>query len=150
MNTRELKKLFGDAAKSNGFESAFGGWFKIGEECIAVLDLQKSNFGDRYQLMVKIYVQGVFGVKHSKSKDLIKKEVGDVFRGEPRHFEDVFDFEEMIDIEKRKDRLMILFSQFIVPFVAKALTRQGLKELATSGEVYILPAVQAELALLSM
>jgi hypothetical protein len=146
MNSKEFKKLFGEVAKANEFESAFGGWFKEGEECIAVLDLQKSNFGDYYQLMIKIYVQGMFGNKYSKSKDLVKKEGGDVFRGEPPHYKDVFDFDEPMDDEKRKERLAKLFSEFIVPFTDKALSRQGLKELAAKEEVFLLPAVKAELA----
>jgi hypothetical protein len=146
MDSKEFKKVFGEVAKSNGFESAFGGWFKEGEECIVVLDLQKSNFGDYYQLMIKVYVQGMFGNTYSKSKDLVKKEGGDVFRGEPPHYKDVFDFDEPLDDERRKDRLTKLFSEFIVPFTDKALSRQGLKELAAKEEVFLLPAVKAQLA----
>ena len=47
--------------------------------------------------------------------------------------------------EKRKERLAKLFSEFIVPFTDKALSRQGLKELAAKEEVFLLPAVKAEL-----
>ncbi len=146
MDSKEFKKVFGEVTKSHGFESAFGGWFKEREECIAVLDLQKSNFGDYYQLMIKIYVQGIFGNKYSKSKDLVKKEVGDVFRGGPPSYKDVFNFDEPMDNEKRKERLAKLFSEFIVPFIDKALSRQGLKELAAKEEVFLLPAVKQQLA----
>jgi hypothetical protein len=68
MNSKEFKNLFGKVAESNGFERAFGGWLKESEDCIVVLDLQKSKYGDRYQLMIKIFVQGMFGNKYSKSK----------------------------------------------------------------------------------
>ncbi len=145
MKSKEFKKVFGDVAKSNGFERSFGGWFKEAEECIVVLDLQKSNFGDYYQLMIKVYVQGMFGNKYSKSKDLVKKEGGDVFRGEPPHYKDVFDFDQPTDDEKRKERLTKLFIEFIIPFTEKALSRQGLKDLAAIGEVFLLPAVKAQL-----
>jgi hypothetical protein len=145
MDSKAFKKVFGDEAKSNGFESAFGGWFKTGEECIVVLDLQKSNFGDYYQLMIKVYVQGMFGNTYSISKDLVKKESGDVFRGEPPNYEGVFNFDEPMDDEMRKERLAKLFSEFIVPFTDKALSRQGLKELAAKEEVFLLPAVKVQL-----
>ena len=68
MDSKEFKKIFGEVAKSYGFERAFGGWFKDSAESIVVLDLQKSNFGDYYEMNVKIYVQGMFGNSYSKSK----------------------------------------------------------------------------------
>lgn len=79
MDSKEFKKLFGEVAKSNGFERAFGGWFKDSVESIVVLDLQKSNFGDYYEMNIKIYVQGIFGNSYSKNKDLVKKDTGDIF-----------------------------------------------------------------------
>jgi len=145
MDSKAFKKVFSNEAKSHGFESAFGGWFKTGEECIVVLDLQKSNFGDYYQLMIKVYIQGMFGNTYSISKDLVKKESGDVFRGEPPNYEGVFNFDEPMDDEMRKERLAKLFSEFIVPFTDKVLSRQGLKELAAKEEVFLLPAVKVQL-----
>jgi hypothetical protein len=146
MSSKEFKKMFGDEAKSNSFKSAFGGWFKETDECIVVLNLQKSNFGDYYQLLIKIYVQGMFGNSYSMSKDLVKKEGGDVFRGEPPHYNDIFDFDKLMKDEKRKERLKKLFSEFIVPFTDNALNRQGLKDLSAKGEVFLLPAVKVQLS----
>lgn len=73
MNSKEFKGVFGDIAKNYGFESAFGGWFRDGNESIIVLDLQKSNYGDYYELNIKIYVQGMFGNNYFRNKDLVKK-----------------------------------------------------------------------------
>jgi hypothetical protein len=145
MDSKEFKNMFGETAKANGFDQAFGGWFKESEECIVVLDLQKSNFGDYYQLMIKIYVQGMFGNKYSKSKGLVKKEGGDVFRGEPPQYKDVFDFDTSIDNNKRKQRLEELFREFMKPFTDKALSRQGLKELDDQEKIFLLPAVKKQL-----
>ena len=50
MESKEFKKVFEKVAKANNFEKAFGGWFKESTECIVVLCLQKSNFGDYYEL----------------------------------------------------------------------------------------------------
>ncbi len=79
MDNIEFKKLFGAIAKSKGFEKAFGGWFKESTNCIVVLDLNKSNYSNYYQLMIKIYIQNIFGIRYIKNKDLIKDSV-DVFR----------------------------------------------------------------------
>lgn len=146
MNSKEFKKLFGEIAKSSGFESAFGGWFRNSPECIVVIDLQKSNFGDYYEMNIKIYIQGMFGNLYSRSKDLVKKDTGDVFTRQPSEYKSVFDFDEPRDDERRKADLAKLFSDFIVPFTDKALSKLGIKELAEKGEITLLPAVKEELA----
>ena len=79
MDSKEFKNLFDTVAKANDFERAFGGWFKESSESIIVLDLQKSNFGDYYELNIKIFVQGIFGNKYTKSRDLVRKHTGDIF-----------------------------------------------------------------------
>lgn len=145
MDSKEFKTVFGDVAKANGFSKAFGGWLKESIECITVLDLQKSNFGDYYELNIKIYIQGMFGNKYQKSKELVKKDTGDVFRRQPNEFNDVLDFDTSMDDENRKERLEILFSEFMVPFTDKALSQLGIKELAEKGEVFLLPAVKERL-----
>jgi hypothetical protein len=146
MDSKEFKKVFGDVAKSNGFESAFGGWFKESTESIVVLDLQKSNFGDYYEMNIKIYVQGIFGNSYTRNKDLVKKDTGDVFMRQPPEYKSVFDFDEPMDEERRKESLGKLFSEFIVPFTDKALSKSGIKDLAEKGEITLLPAVKEELA----
>jgi hypothetical protein len=147
MDSKEFKKVFGEIAKTNGFESAFGGWFKESPECIAVLELQKSNFGNYYQLNIKIYVQGMFSRTYNKNKDLVKKDVGHIRNGEPPEYKSVFDFDEPMDDGKRREKLEKLFSEFITPFTNKALSKFGIKELADKGIITLLPAVQKELGL---
>jgi len=145
MDSKEFKNLFDEVAKANSFEKAFGGWFRESYECIAVLDLQKSNFGDYYELNVKIFVQGMFGNNYVKGKDLVKKHTGDIFTRQPNNYKDVLDFDTSMDDVKRKEKVENLFSEFIVPFTNKALSRLGLKELAKQEKIFLLPAVKEEL-----
>ena len=105
MNSKEFIKLFDELAKKTAFEKAFGGWFKETNECIAVLDLQKSNFGNYYELNIKIYIQGMFGNSYTKNKDLVKKDIGDVFTRQPNEYKDVFDFDRSMDKINRKHKL---------------------------------------------
>lgn len=146
MDSKEFKKTFGEVAKSNGFESAFGGWFKDSAESIVLLDLQKSNFGDYYEMNIKIFIQGMFGNRYSRSKNLVKRDVGNIFRRQPSEYKSVFDFDEPMNDEKRKADLAKLFRDFIVPFTDKALSKSGIRELADKGEITLLPAVKDELA----
>jgi Domain of unknown function (DUF4304) len=146
MDSKAFKNIFDDIAKRNGFEKAFGGWFKESTECIAVLDLQKSNFGDYYELNIKIFVQCMFGNRYTKSKDLVKRHTGDIFTRQPNEYKDVLDFDTSMNFDRRKDKLEVLFSEFIVPFTDKSLSRLGLKELAEQEKIFLLSAVKKELA----
>ena len=148
MNSKEFKNtVFDIVAKSNGFENAFGGWFKESSECIAVLELQKSNYGDYYELNIKIYIQGVFGNKYKKCKELVKQDTGDIFIRAPKTFKDVFDFDKTVDDSLRKDQLSLLFQEFIVPYTDKALSLTGIKQLSMHGDIFLLPAIKEELGM---
>lgn len=145
MDNKTFKLTFKKIAISNGFEAAFNGWFKKSDECILVIELMKSNFGNYYQLNIKIFVNGVFGKNHSVHKDMIKKEVGNIDRGEPKRFENALNLEFPMDDTTREMELQALFQDFLVPFSEKALTKRGIHELAEQGEIALLPAVKEEL-----
>ena len=146
MENKNFKKLFGEIVRLHRFEGSHGGWFKESEECIIALDLQKSNFSNIFYLNIKVYIQGVFGMNYFKSKDLVKKDTGDIFSRQPNEYNDIFDLDSPMEYELRKKRLEKLFQEVIVPETNKTLTRAGIKELAEAG-MFILPAVKGELGL---
>lgn len=145
MDSKQFKKYFNIIAKDKGFEDAFGGWIKDGKECILVLVLQKSKFGDYFQLNIKIFIQGMFGKTYIKNKDLVQQEVGNVFTGEPLEYKSLFDFDKNMDDATRKQSLEDLFNTFLLPFAEKALTKAGVKELYKNNQLFLLPAVKKEL-----
>lgn len=145
MNSKEFKSVFGEVAKENGFLKAFGGWFKESPECVAIIELQKSNFGDYYQLNIKIFIQGAFGRTYTLSKDLIKSSMGHVNTNETQEYKNVLDFDEPMEDSRRKERLEKLFQNHIVSFTDKALSKSGIIELVDKGEIFLLPAVRKEL-----
>jgi len=144
MDNKTFKHIFGMIAKKNGFESAFGGWFKQSEECIFTIQLVRSNFGNYYMVDIKVNVQGTFGNRYVKSKSLLR-DIGDVFRREPKEFEAALNLEQQMEDEERKQKLESLFKDFLIPFSEKVLTIHGIKDLAKKGEIYLLPAVKEEL-----
>jgi len=145
MNSKEFKVRFSESSRANGFDKAFGGWFKESSECIVVLDLQKSNFSDRYDLNIKIFVQGMFGNQYKQNKDLVKREIGNVFIREPKEYEDVFDFNLPFEDSKRIERLNDFFTEFLIPFTRLALSKSGIMSLAEKGKISLSPAVREEL-----
>ncbi|MBX2897725.1 MAG: DUF4304 domain-containing protein [Cyclobacteriaceae bacterium] len=143
MDSKEFKTIFGEVANANTFKKAFGGWYKESPECIVVLELQKSSFADSYYLNIKIFIQGAFERTYTPSKDLIKSSMGHVTN--QIRDKDILNFDEPMDDDKRKQKLEILFTEFIMPFTDKALSRQGLKELGHQEKISLLPAVKQQL-----
>ena len=127
MDSKEFKKLFGYLAK-NGFESIFGGWFKESAECIVVLDLQKSNYGNYYELNIKVFIQGLFGKLYIKGKDLVKKDTGDIFIRQPNDYKELFDLDNKISDSEREIMLDELFNVFIVPFTSQMLSKNSIRK----------------------
>jgi hypothetical protein len=147
MEYKEFKKIFNEAALKNGFLPAFGCWHKSSPECLAILELVKSNFGNYYQLLIKIYIQGVFGRTYSPDKDLMKRSMGHITADETQDYKSLLDFDEPMDDEVRFELLQKLFKFHIVPFTNQTLTRAGIKELSDKGIILLLPAVKSELKL---
>jgi len=143
MDSKEFKIVFGNIAKMYDFKRAFSGWYKESEECIAILELQKSSFADSYYLNVKIFIQGAFERIYFPNKDLIKSSMGHITN--QIRDKDILDFTEPMGDNIRIDGLKELFQKHIVPFTDKALSKSGIKEMEAKGEIYLLPAVKEEL-----
>ena len=146
MDSKEFKNVLGNVANLHGFKKAFNGWYKESSECIAILELQKSNFGDYYQLNIKIFIQGVFGKTYILDKKLVRSTMGHVNSSAMKDYKNIFDFDESIEDAMRKERLEELFKKYIVPFTDKALSKSGIRELADQGEIILLPTIKSELA----
>ncbi|MGN6495617.1 MAG: DUF4304 domain-containing protein [Agriterribacter sp.] len=144
MDIKAFKISFDEAAKGNGFEKSFGGWILESSESIVVLDLQKSNFGNYFELNIKIFIHGIFEKIYIKNKDL-KKYPGNVFRRHPPEFKDVLDLDMPLDETIRTQKLNLLFNEFILPFSNLALSRAGIRLLADKREISLLPAVNEAL-----
>lgn len=144
----ELKNLFGVVAKEHGFDSAFGGWFAESDECLLALGFQRSQYGPFLYLNFKVFVQGMFGNRYERSKRLLTDASGNVFRGQPPEFSEVLSLENSLTRTDREVGIRRLFDSFIVPFTKEALSKEGLQRLQQKGEVFFLPAVEAQLKLL--
>jgi hypothetical protein len=145
MNTEQFKELFSATATAHGFTWACGGWFRQSPECLVVLNLQKSNFGNYFDLNIKVYIQGLFGKEYSPSKELVKRNTGDVFLRPPQQYDECLDLGNTVSSGKRRTIVEGLFLDFLNPLANDALSRAGLVSLAERGLVFLLPAVRQEL-----
>jgi hypothetical protein len=139
--------MFDKIARRNNFLPAFGAWYKESAECIAILELQKSHFGNYYQLVIKIFIQRLFDKNYTINKDLIKKEVGHVNNGEPQEFRSAFNLDFPLTDIQREEELEKLFLNHINPFMEKSLSITGIKKLEKQGDIILLPAIKMELGI---
>ena len=149
MDNKKFKQLFNDVARLYDFEQAYGAWFLESPECIVVLELQKSYFGNYYELNIKSFVQGAFDNHYVKSKDLAKKYMGNCFGRQPSEYNDIFDLEEDMEDEYRKERLEYFFKNFLAPLLPKLLSLSDLSKLPEYGDIFIPSAVKNEILRLS-
>ena len=145
METKEFKTMFGKIAKGNGFKFLYGGWYRESDDCIIALDLQRSYYSVFYYLNIKIYIRGGFGMANTVDKYIIKNRMGHIFRRQPAEYNTIFDLETNLDENTRKAMLEKLFETYVVPLTDKALSLEGIEELANAGEIQIEPVVKEEL-----
>ncbi len=148
MDKNVFKNLFDEIAQSNGFEKAFNMWFKEQNESLVSIDLQRSNFSALYYVNINIYIQGVWGKNFKKSKDLKFGSGGAViFRQTPKEYDEALNLENSFTDLKRRELLQKMFSDFIIPFVEKTSTKEGIRKTYTDNSYFLLPAVRQELGI---
>lgn len=143
MNSKEFKDLFGKVANTSGYSKISGGWFKQSKECIVILELQKSNFGDYFLLNIKVFIQEAFGRKYIPNKDIIKSSMGHITY--QIRDKDFLDFDISMNDQIRKEKMEILFDEFIAPFTDSMLSVEKIKTLAEKEEIFVLPIVKEEI-----
>lgn len=141
MDKHEFKKMFNEIAKKYSFQYLYGGWFKESDECIFVMDLQKSNYAKVYYLNIKIYIHGLFDDKYKVSKELINY-VGNIFRRQPVEYDDAFNLETSISDSIRREKIEHLFSDFLIPYSEKVLSKARIKELHDKVKIFLLQPVK--------
>ena len=71
MDNKELKKIFGTVSKNYNFKKIYTYWYKESHDSVVIIYLQKSNYGNYYQLNLKVFVHGIFGRRYTPNKDLL-------------------------------------------------------------------------------
>lgn len=140
MNSKDFKIIFGEVAKFNDYESAFGGWYKKSTECIVVLELQKSSYSNSNYINIKVFIQNAFNSSYLPNKELINSSMGHISK--QIRDKDFLDINNSLDDEKRKQNIHQFFTDYIMPFTEKVLSKKGIKELSESEEIILLPAIK--------
>lgn len=146
MEIKEFKIVFNKVACSFGFEKKQSLWVIESPDCIVVLELQRSNFGNNYELNIKSFINNLFSRDPSLNAAYLKKYMGDILLRQPKIYNYLFDLDSNISDEYRGEQLNTFFKNFISPISSKLLTIQGILNLEKEGKIILLPAVKDEIA----
>ncbi len=143
MEAKKFKTMFGGIAAHHGFYTGGGGWHRELLMGLFVLDLQKSNFGQYFELNLKLFLQKKAPREAASLKKLTKSMSGDIFRRQPEQYRAAFDLESGISVVEREKLLARLFDEIIEQIAAGASSPSGLLGLRDQGVIFLMPNVEA-------
>ena len=139
MDNKELKKIFCEIGKRYGFNTAYGGCYKSSSECLTVLELQKSNYGNYYYLNSRTYIQGMLGQEYILNKEVIKSSIADVMYLIKDDY--IFDLDIQMEDNDRIERMRNLFENSIIPFTNSCLSKKDIINLYSKKKGIVIPLV---------
>lgn len=145
MENRDFKSLFGSVAKAHGFAAANGVWYRETAVALLVLHLQKSNYGNYFDLNIKLFLGCTRSTSPVAFKSLVKSHSGDVFRRQPPAYRDVFDLDTEVSAVDRSESLDRMFTELVDRIAAACSTSEGLLRLRDEGVLFLLPGVEARI-----
>jgi len=145
MEASEFKVLFGDVAKAHGFIAAHGGWYRETPTALFVLNLQKSNFGNYFELNLKLFLGHGLPGSATEFKKLVKSLSGDIFRRQPEEYREAFDLDAATTDADRRSLIDRMFTELVDRMVSASASPAGLLRLRDEGVVYLLPMAEARL-----
>jgi hypothetical protein len=72
MNAKELKRTISEHANMCGLIHTSGSWIRQSSETLLVLQLQKSNYGNYFELNLKIFGSSLIRVGELQSRELAR------------------------------------------------------------------------------
>jgi hypothetical protein len=145
MEAKELKSLLGTIARAHGFSAAHGGWYRTTPVALIVIEPQKSNFGNYFELNFKWFLGRGLPGDTRELKKLIKSAGGDVFRRQPEEYRTAYDLGLDLSDADRQHLIERMFSDFVSRIVSGSADLSGMLQLRDQGLIYLLPIVEARL-----
>lgn len=145
MEAKEFKALFGEVAQSHGFNSAASGWYREAPAALLVLDLQKSNFGNYFELNLKLFLGRAAPSDPAEFKKLVKSLSGDIFRRQPEECRSAFELDAPVGLTERRGSIDRMFSEVVDRIALASDSPAGILRLRDEGLLFILPMIEAKL-----
>jgi hypothetical protein len=128
----DFKKAFGDAMKVVGFARKGQSWFKNGGDSTVVLNLQKSDFDDKYYVNFGVWLKALGDVAFpSENKCHIQARLTSLF---PEHSEMIDRACKLASGANEVAELMAFLTEEFAPFCDDCLRIDGLQARFSNGK----------------
>jgi len=145
MTKNQFKIIFDEVAQKFSFERAYGAYFKEFNEVMIMIYLMKSNYSNFYYLDIKVFIQGAFDKTYSKSKELVKKEVGQIFTRPPETYSKYFDLDQNLSDSEIEKGLNSMFVDFLLPFMESIKTKKQILNSFKNKQIQLTKSVIIEI-----
>ncbi len=129
-----VQRAVDEFGREVGFEKKSGSWYWHGEEVIAVLNLQKSQYGPQYYVNVAFWLRQLGEERYPKEhKCHVRLRLEDVAPGAEDEIGRLLDLEKPSSDEQRIEALLRLLLERLGPVVERAGSVDGLRSLRDEG-----------------
>lgn len=123
----KFKKLFGEVFSDSGFAKKGQTWFLSGKDAVVVVNLQKSDFADKFYVNIGIWLKALGESEFPKENHCqIQVRLGSLFSEHVSLIDKAcsLEFADQSDV----DELMAILRERLVPFCQLSLTLEGLRK----------------------
>jgi hypothetical protein len=135
MSTRNaVQQAFDEFGREAHFEKRSGSWYRHGEEVIAVLNLQKSQYGPQYYVNQAFWLRQLGDDRYPKEhKCHLRLRLEDVLPEAEAETRRLLDLEQPLPEEQRIEALLRLLRERLRPVIERAGSLDGLRSLRAEG-----------------
>lgn len=121
-------------ARAAGMEKKSGTWYRQGDEVVAVVDLQKSQYGQQYYLNLGFWLRELGADRYPKGLRCHISVRLETLAPEERHrIARLLDLDHEIPDEQRVDELVALLNERTLPLIERGSSVVGLRALVDEG-----------------
>lgn len=123
-----IQTTFDEFGKALGGSKKSGSWYITGPDAIAVLNLQKSQYGPRYYLNVGLWFLGVALATNPKPSHCHVQSRFELLvpAADRQHLEDLLDLDQAFDDEERRTGLLAVLTSKLEPLLEAGMSDHGL------------------------
>jgi hypothetical protein len=117
-----------------GLEKKSGAWYRLCEEVIAVVDLQKSQYGASYYVNLGFWLRALGEERYPKgARCHIAVRLENLAPDERQGITRLLDLDHEMPDEQRIDELIALFKERLLPVIEQGSTLAGLRVMIDDG-----------------
>lgn len=124
-----IQSTFDEFGKSSGGKKKSGSWYRRGDETVFVLNLQKSNYASRYYVNVALWLLPLGDADAPKeNKCHVRSRLTQLVPSElEERVNDLFDLDSPLDDATRREELLAVLRQHLLPLMDSSSTLDGLR-----------------------